>query len=395
MTELSSRGWRFADLEAELHERAIEAVGFDEFGDPAYLEGLRVLLAAYEDEARFNEYGREATRQHILATLEKRLRAEAMWADDPDLRRGEISRPIIILGLVRTGSTALHYLMGANPDLQSLEYWLAANPEPRPDRTDWAPHPNFRAAETEISMMYEADPGLKAIHFMAAELPEECRHLLEQNFSDDGFEVNASVPSYSEWYQDFDMRSSYRRHRDLIRLIGSRDRDRRWLLKYPVHLRNLEALLEVYPDACIVQTHRDPASVLPSYCSLIAGFRAIYEDEFDQRAATLRQMELWAAGAEEAIRVRENHDPAQFFDLHFDDFRSDPVAAVKRIHAYFDQPVSERGERALVKWQVDNQQHKHGRHDYVGRDIGVTDREILTRFAGYMEHFGMTPEAGR
>lgn len=381
----------FLESEQALHDAAIEAVGFDDFGDPSYREGLRILLDAYDREAKFKPLGRKLARDAILDILMKRLRAEKMWQDDPSVLDHAIRRPIVILGLVRTGSTALHYLMGQDPGLQVLEYWLASHPQPRPPRDRWQSHPDFQYSVAELDAMYAADPSLRAIHFMMADGPEECRHLLAQNFTDDAFEVNATVPSFSEWYQGADLTETYLRHQRLIQLIGSTDTERRWLLKYPVHMRNLGTLLDVYPDACIIQTHRDPAKVFLSYCSLMAGFRAIYEDDIDPKAMTERQLELWAAGAESAIECRRQRDPAQFYDLHFKDFVEDPIGSVKRIYAHFGQELSPEGEQRLAAWQRDNPQHKHGRHEY-SDDMGISQKRILDRFAAYMDHFQMKPE---
>jgi len=384
-------GRGFEESEGLLHETAAREVGYDDFGDPFYLEGLRVLLRAYDREAKLNAFGREAALQNIAEQLKKRLRAEKMWKQDPHILEREIRRPIVILGLVRTGSTALQYLMGQDPDMQHLQYWLAANPQQRPPQERWDQNSDYQASVAEIDAMYAADPSLKAIHFMTADGPEECRHLLAQSFTDDSFEVNASIPSFSEWYEAAHLAPSYRRHKKLIQLIGSTDTRKRWLLKYPVHVRQLAALFEVYPDACVVWTHRDPAQVLPSYCSLIAGFRAIHEDGTDPKHMAERQMELWARGMERAIEFRKGRDAGQFFDLYFKDFRVDPIGCVKRIYAHFDQELSAEGERRLLAWQQDNPQYKHGKHGY-SDDIGIGRSKILERFGTYMDYFGMKPE---
>lgn len=391
MPDASSKT-KFVDVEALLHETAARDVGCHDFGDDSYREGLRVLLAAYDNEAKFTPFGRKAAKIQLTETLKKRLRAERAWKENPEVLQAEIRRPIVILGLVRTGSTALHYLMGQDPGIQALPYWLACQPQPRPPRSQWEDHPDFRAAAAEIDFMYQADPSLKTIHFMRADLPEECRHLMAQSFTDDGFEVCATVPSYSHWYEAKHLKDTYVRHRKLIQLIGSTDPERRWLLKYPVHMRHLKAFLEVYPDACIVQTHRDPATVFRSYCNLVASFRSLYESDVDREDITRKQLEIWAAGAEEAIEVRRNCDPAQFYDLFFSDFMSDPVGAVKSIYRHFGQVLSEEGDRKLVEWNEANPQSKHGRHDYQRKETGVSDSEILDRFATYMDHFGMKPE---
>jgi len=384
----------FAESEDQLHEEAAAIVGWDDFGDPTYLQGLRVLLKAYDTEARFNEHGRDIARQIVVDTLVKRLRAEKQWHELPETLEHTISRPIVICGLIRTGSTALHYLMGQDPQLQCLEYWLGSHPQPRPPRSEWEAQPDFQQSKAEIDAMYESDPSLKAIHFMMPDGPEECRQLMLQHFTDDGFEVNNHVPSYSDWYQQADLLPTYKRHRNLVRLIGSNDTERPWLLKYPVHMRFLQDLLEVYPDACIVQTHRDPLAVFPSYVSLISGFRALQESDIDRAVIARRQLELWASGAEEAIDVRRGRNPNQFYDLHFADFMADPIEAVRGIHEHFGRTLSVGGEQVLSDWHENNPQHKHGRHQYSSgaEEVGLSDREILDRFGEYMDYFGMTPE---
>ncbi|MFP6641048.1 MAG: sulfotransferase [Myxococcota bacterium] len=385
----------FSQSEEALHAEAVRLAGSDDFGPPSYLEPLRLLLAAYDEEARFNAYGAEVARQMMLGTLVKRLRSQAQLRGQPAFLDREVSRPLVICGLVRTGSTALHYLMGQDPEVQALPYWLGAQPQSRPPRSDWENHADFDRAGAEIEAMYEADPSLRSIHFMRPDLPEECRQLMIQEFTDDGLEVNNHVPSYSAWYQKADMKPTYERHRDLIRLIGSSEpADKTWLLKYPVHMRFLDTFLAVYPDACIIQTHRDPAAVFSSYVSLIAGFRALVEDPIDRADIARRQLELWASAADRAIEIRKRHDPNQFYDLHFADFMSDPVEAVRRIKTHFGYDLSEPGERALQGWQADNPQHKHGRHVYsrAAEDVGLSEDEIWDRFAHYMDHYGLERE---
>ncbi len=385
----------FAEAEEELHEAAIEAVGFDDFGDPGYLEGLRVLLDAYDEEARFTDDGGRAARLMIVDTLRQRLRAERAWQAHPEVLDHAIERPLVICGLVRTGSTALHALMGQDPDVQPLQYWLARNPQPRPPRSTWRDHPDFRASDAEIQGMYDADPSLKAVHFMRADGPEECRHLLMQQFTDDAFEVNATVPSYSAWYAQADMLPSYERHRDLLKLIGSNDVGTPWLLKYPVHMRYMADFLEVYPDACVIQTHRDPLTVLPGYISLIAGFRAMNEERIDRQAIAEQVLDQWADGCGRMIALRKRRDPARFYDVQFADFMSNPIGTVEAIYAHFGRTLSAAGKAALEAWQSEHPEYRRDRHENStsAEDIGIDRKDILDRFSAYMEQHGMKPEA--
>ena len=375
----------------DLHEEARKATGLDDFGDPSYLEGLTVLAESLDEDDHLSPMGTAIYQGQLLEILSTRLRVEARLKQQQQATANPIDRPIIITGLVRTGSTALHYLIGQDPDLQKLEYWLAAEPQVRPPRDEWESHPDFEAAIKELDFFYGNAPELMAVHEMKADWPEECRHILEQNFTDDRFETSATLPRYNDWYHGNVHHGTYRRHRKVIELIGSSDPDRRWLLKYPVHLRQLSALFEVYPDACIVQTHRDPRTVIASYASFISKVRAVHQTDVDVAFVAREQMESWAHAAEAGMRYRDEHGSDQFFDLQFDEFMADPIGSVKQIYARFDQTLSAEGEASLRAWHERHPQGKHGQHRYEHKDFGVSEAEILDRFAAYMERHDMQP----
>ncbi len=392
MGRLGRRKPGLAASEDAFHHAARAAVGFDDFGGSSYLEGLRVLLDAYDREARLTPFGRVMVDQQLVGVLKNRLVAEKAWRAAPRIIEHEIRRPIFILGLPRTGTTALHHLLGQDPGIQVLEYWLAAAPSPRPPRSEWERDPRFKQAARDLKTMYFLDPSLKAMHLMTPDGPEECRHLMMQSFTDDTFDCNSTIPSYSAWYEAHDMVDSYARHRDLLKLIGSPQPERRWVLKYPVHMRNLRTLFTIYPDACIVQTHRDPTKVIPSLCSLVASWRAIYEDDPDRRAVAAWQLELWARGMEHGMEVRRERGAAQFFDLQFREVLGDPVGAVRRMYAHFGVELTDTAERSMRRWHADNPQGKHGEHRYAAEDFGLGARAITDRYAAYIEHFGVERE---
>ncbi len=382
--------WTFAGIEEEIHEAAILKVELNDFGDPSYLRGLRALLQAYDEDDKLSETGRLAARHDLQSTLIKRLRSQQQLRESSaELDSYEIRRPIFITGLVRTGSTALHYLMGQDPNLQPLSHWLAENPIPRPPRDTWESHPNFKRTEKRLHALYSQDRSREAMHFMDASLPEECGHLIAQNFTDDRYIVSTTLPSYAAWYENNDHPETYERHRDLVRLIGSSARDRRWLLKYPVHLRQLPSLLAVYPDACVVQTHRNPATVLRSYTNMVASYRSIFEDDLDREAIAHELLESWAGAADRGVAARSNPGGGQFIDVEFGDFLADPMGTVRRIYSAFDHDLSTEGECALQAWQEANPQGAHGAHNYRKEQFYLSDGEVHERFASYYRHFGL------
>ena len=375
-----------------LHEAARREVGFDDFGDRSYLEGFRVLLDAYDRESRLTDVGRGMVEAQLLGILKNRLVVQKFWNENPAILRSEIRRPIFVLGLVRTGTTALHHLLSQDPHMQVLEYWLAAAPSPRPPRAQWEADPRYQRAVEELEWMYKTDPSLKAMHLMTADGPDECRHLFLQSFTDDTFDCNSTIPSYTEWYGRQDMLATYRRHRDLLKLIGSTSPERRWLLKYPVHMGNLRALLKIYPDACIVQTHRDPGRVIPSICSLVSGWRGLYEDKVDRHAVAAWLLDIWATRLNRGLEVRRAHDPKQFFDLHLREILADPVAAVQRVYNHFGIQMTPEAEQGFRTWKDENPRGKYGEHRYRAEDFGLSDDMIAERFGPYMEHFQIERE---
>ena len=382
----------FAQAEASLLESACQAAGLDDLGDPSFLVGLRVLLRAYDEEALLSPFGRMMVSQELSGILRNRLTTEQAWKQDPSVLEAPVRRPIFILGLPRTGTTALHHLLGQDPQNQVLEYWLAAAPGPRPPRDEWKRDPRYRRAVSGLRTMYYLDPSLKAIHLMTAEGPDECRHLFLQSIMDHTFDHNATIPSYTKWFKAQDMRPAYARHRDILKLIGSPQPERRWVLKYPAHLRNLRVLFEIYPDACIVQTHRDPARVLPSVCSLVTGWRGLYEDGVDGRAIGRWQLDFLSEMMEDAMQAREGSPPDRFFDLHFGELVSDPVAAIERMYAHFGFECSAGARRRMRTWHDENPQGQHGGHHYTAEQFGLSFAEMAERFRRYMEHFGVPSE---
>jgi hypothetical protein len=390
---------RFTASEPALLEGARRATQLTDFGDEAFRAHLGVLLRAYDEEAHLTPFGRMMVNQELSGILKSRLSVQQAWTQRPSILQAAVRRPIFILGLPRTGTTALHFLLGEDPQNQVLEYWLAAAPGPRPPRREWETDPRYVAAVRGLKMMYYLDPSLKAIHLMTADGPDECRHLFLQSFLDDTFDSNATIPSYTKWYAQQDMHPVYARHRDILKLIQAAPTDgaalpeRRWVLKYPAHMRNLRVLLDTYPDACIVQTHRDPARVLPSICSLVAGWRGLYEGAVDRHAIGRWQLDMWSSMVQTAMAVRQTSPAAQFYDFSFSELTTEPIAAIKRMYTHFGFDFTPDAEQRMRAWHAANPQGKHGGHRYAAADFGLSDGAIGERFAPYMRHFEIATEA--
>lgn len=382
-----TRGRRFAECEEALHEAARASTGLSDFGDRGYREGLRVLLRSWDEDADLSPVGRAASWELARTALAARLRSEAGWKRHPGCLALPIRRPLFVVGLPRTGSTALHRLLACDPGVQGIELWLARSPKPRPPRADWTRDPDFAELDAALRAQYASQPGLRAIHEMDAGVVDECWRLFHQSFASTTFECLARVSAYSRWWERFDMCAAYRRHRDQLRLLGSREPHRRWVCKDASHLFAVDALLEAYPDACIVQTHRDPARVVPSVCSLNRAFRVGTDRAFDAEGHGADQLEFWARGVHRALAVRRASDPKRFFDLDFREIDADPFGSVARIYAHFGFEMGPDAERAMRAHCEANPRGRHGAHAYSAGEFGLDPGRIRERFADYLEAF--------
>ena len=378
----------FAGSDHVLMAEAAASTGLGDFGDTRFVEGFQTLLRAYDDEARLNAFGSMAVRQELSGILCARLSLIEEWKQHAPALTAPVRRPLFVLGLPRTGTSALHDLLAEDPRHQVLEYFMAASPRPRTPGRVAADDPRLVAARLELDGMYSLDPGLRALHDMRADGPEECRHLFRHNFTDDTFDSMAVVPSYTAWFRSQSMAPAYDWHRKALALVQSTAPDLRWVLKYPAHLRNLAELFRVYPDACVVQTHRDPLEVLPSLCTLVFRLRSLYSDHVDPHAVGRWQLDMWAHILEQSMAFRRQHDAGQFHDVFFADFQRNPVASIRSIHSHFGDALDEASADRIRAYRAAHPPGRYGRQVYRLEDFGLTEGMVRERYAGYREAFG-------
>jgi sulfotransferase family protein len=365
----------------DLHASAARITGLADFGADDYRDGLAALLESCARDAGLTELGTKVFRSFLRGALVARLLSEAGWARHPEYAGVGIERPIFVTGLPRTGTTALHRLLAADPAHQGLELWLTEVPQPRPPRQTWQDDPAFCRIQAAYGRHHVAHPEFMGVHYMAADQVEECWQLLRQSMRSVSYECLAHLPGYSAWLAGQDWTDAYRRHRRNLQLIGLPDRGRRWVLKNPSHLFALDALLRVYPDALVIQTHRAPRTAIASVCSLAAQASAGWSSAFAGEVIGHDQLELWARGLERFTAERARHDPAQFFDVGYSEFAADPVRTVEAVYAYFGLALSDPARAAIAALRAHSAPAAVGpAHRYALSDFGLTGEQVDGRF---------------
>jgi hypothetical protein len=367
---------------ADLHASATKITGLSDFGPDDYRDGLDVLLESYARDADLTPLGRRAKRSLLRGALVARLLSEAAWRAHPEHAAVGIERPIFVTGLPRTGTTALHRLLTADPAHQGLEMWLTQAPGPRPPRETWESNPVFQRIAEGFERHHIAHPEFMGVHYMAADQVEECWQLLRQSMRSISYECLAHLPTYSSWLRGQDWTDAYRRHRRNLQLIGLPDAGRRWALKNPSHLFALDALLTVYPDALVVQTHRPARTAIASVCSLAAQASAGWSATFAGEVIGRDQLELWARGLDCFTAARATRDPARFYDVAYDEFVADPLGTVEAIYAYFGLTLGGPAADAMRAVHARSAGSGAPAHRYALSDFGLTAGQVDDRFAG-------------
>ncbi|PKZ64621.1 sulfotransferase family protein [Gordonia terrae] len=366
----------------DLHSSATRATGLDDFGDTDYLEPLGILLESYRSEAGLTELGSKMFRFFLKGALVARLLSEASWKANPGYAEVEVTRPIFVTGLPRTGTTALHRLLAADPAHQGVEMWLAEFPQPRPPRDTWSDNPVYQQIQAGFELHHVENPEFMGLHYMDAGEVEECWQLLRQSVMSISYESLAHVPTYSQWLSRQDWTSAYLRHRKNLQLIGLNDPGKRWVLKNPSHLFALDALMAAYPDALVIQTHRPPSTLIASMCSLAEHATPGWSTTFTGAQVGQDQLELWSRGLREFSAARKRYDPAQFLDIDFTDLRSDPMGTVECVYAALDTPMSEAARAAVTALDEESQTGaRKPQHRYQLADYGLDEATVEAAFA--------------
>ncbi|HXV75064.1 MAG TPA: sulfotransferase [Candidatus Polarisedimenticolaceae bacterium] len=389
-------GLAAAPMRAEsILRRATKRSGLADFGDGDVGEPLAVLVDSLEHEAALTPLGHKSIEFALVETLAKRLRIVDHVARHPAVGRQTIERPVFVVGFPRSGTTLLFNLLAQDPAARPLLGWEASEPlprrPPRPGRRD----PRIRRHRRSLRRLDHIVPELRKVHELTAEGPEECNLLLMRSLVTWFYGLLTRVPSYERWLASrprSTFNAAYRLHRAQLQALQHQRRGERWLLKSPLHLNTLDALVEVYPDACIVQTHRDPAKVHPSSCSLIALTRSIFSDRIDPVAIGREALDEGLRRVDRLLAMRETLSADRVYDVRYAELTDDPPRTLRAIYDHFGLSWPDGMERRVRGWLASSPRHKHGVHRYALEAFGTTAAEIDRLSSGYRERFGVPRE---
>jgi hypothetical protein len=366
---------------------AVEASGLSNLGSDDFREGLRVLLETYDTTAGLSEKGRHMNFKRVVDLLATRLRVERAFELHPEIRDREIRSPLFLTGLPRTGTSALFNLLGMDPASRPLYLWEGFAPDPVEGLAPGEPDPRYLEMKATYERMRENSPDFTKIHYADADAPEECVLILAATFEHVHNGIEVLMEPYQSWFQQRDLRAAYAWYRDVLKMLDWQRPGERWLLKSPAHLWALDVLVELFPDCCIVLTHRNPLEVVGSYCSMMEMLFRL-RDCAPQPELGPTVLEYLARSLERGLEARDR-DPDRFIDIRFDDFAADNMGSIGRIYEQFSLPFSAASEATMRAHARDNPRGKHGAHQYELEKFGLSNAGVKDRLATYIDRFDL------
>lgn len=371
-----------------LLEAAKTKAKYDRFGDDWFLEPLAVLVKAINDEAQLSTPGYQMTERRLTALLVDRLRLRRAQSNNPEILGTQVHVSAEICGLPRTGSTLLHRLLAASPQLTSTWSWECSYPLPFPGE---GPEAEIRKekAQKMKDLFLSLSPDFGDIHTVVWDGPEEDILLLDRSFTTTGFDSFYWIPTYGIWLRSFDQSRAYAELREWLQVLQWQDKTRKdklWVLKSPHHLTAVDTVLDEFPECKIVMTHRSPLSAVPSYASMVQAMISHYSDQVDPiqigRYWNDRFVECLSRFAE--VRLRR---PERFVDVPFKATVSEPLDTAQRVMSALGLTVGAEDQVAFEEYLEVNRQERHGSHHYAAEEFGLTTEQLEKDFAFYTEAY--------
>jgi len=380
--------------EESLLQHARRTTGLDDFGDDLWREPFAVLVKSLEEEAQLTLMGRLMARSDIILWLSTRLKVTDTLRKYPQILDEQIVAPMVIVGLPRSGTSILFELLSQDQEVGVPLMWEALQPCPPPEVATYTTDTRIAQADKLFTQWNRVAPEFASMHEMRGDIPAECGLLMAGTFISDHIAALHQTHSYSAWCVEADFLPVYRYHKTMLQILQWKNPRQRWLLKAPEHQVHLDTLLEVYPDARIVQTHRDPIKCMASTTSLMGTLYSMRSDQpFNaQLFDNIIMGEATAQRLEHVIRQREKGivPDANIADSRYQDLMDDPMSCIAKIYRHFGMALSQEALARMQAYLAAKPQGKFGQHSYAVDTARARDRPM---FAHYQQLYDVPSES--
>jgi len=371
---------------------AQRSTGLQDFGTPAPDTPLSILVNSLEEEAQLHPLGRLLMRIHLRDLLQTRLQLTDTWRENSDaLDSSPLKRPVFIVGMPRSGSTFLHELLGEDPANRAPRVWEVMFPIRVEDAGKRERQRRVRRTEMCLWWFRKLARQADSVYPMRAWTPHECVAIHSYTFLSEEFVSTCRIPTYEKFLRSADRTGAYRWQKRFLQALQCGSEPRQWVLKSPDHVHSLEGLFAVFPDAVIIQTHRNPFEVLRSSTELTRVLQGLYAWAGDRDEVAAREIRALAEGTERFIQFRDEHPElaGRFIDLKYTDLINDPMAAVAQIYRQMDTPMSEEASNRMRCLASQRSRYNGARQRFTYKGSESTSAKEARRLEQYCARFGV------
>ena len=373
---------------------AEETTGLSDFGGDDWREALEVLTEALVAEAALTEFGEVVAQADLVGSLTRRLQIVEHRRTHPELADAPIERPIFIVGQVRTGTTILFELLAQDPDARAPLTWEVDAPCPPPEAATHDTDPRIEDSRQIQEMMTSIIPDLKSMHPIGPLLAQECVRITAMDLRSFIFPTIYHVPTYARWLLGTDMTSAYAWHRGFLQHLQSRIPVNRWVLKSPGHIWALDAMMAQYPDALVIQTHRDPLRIIASVSSLACTLRTFASEGMPLGPVAAEWAEYVIDGIDRSVDARESGivPAVQVVDVQYRSFAADPITTIAAAYDQLGLAFTAEAESNMRSFLAAQPAREHGGHHYTFAQTGLDEKALRERTARYQDYFDVPNE---
>ncbi len=380
-----------ASIQTEV-ERLLDAArketGLDDFGDGFagihFYEGLAWLLKSTR-EVPFSAVGLMGFGSTIHRQLVNRLRFHRDLKEHPEILAEDVSDPILILGMPRTGTTKLSRMLSVDPQFQSQAFWRLLNPAPFPDSRPDQLDPRIEAARQMITAIKATDPDAFAAHSFAAEDADEDNHLFLMTYAQVICWLQSPAPEYFEYLRELPRAPPYNYVKAILQYLQWQDggrRGRRWVGKNPVTMGSIDAFLEAHPRSTFVYCHRDFNEIIVSLCRLFETLYAPVHTQVDLRKIGRDVLMFWPTELSRFDASRKRLGSSlKLIEIPFQQIVDDSIGAIQNVYEFAGITLSDEGRRSMLEWEARNSEvKKYEKQTYNLERYGLTQRKIERAF---------------
>jgi len=364
--------------------------GLKDFGDEWFFVNLDALLPSLRDEARLSPAGVAYAWETFVTSLVNRLRFIDTVKRHPEIDEEQVDVAAIVCGLPRTGSTMLHRMLASAPAMTGVRWYETKNYAPFPGEERGRPEPRRAAARLLLDEMLAGIPDLMSIHPMDLDQPDEELMILGHHFSSTMIEGTFFVPGFAHWLMRQDHTQSYRDLERVLKLLQRNEpsrRGRKWVLKTPGHLMGIGSAIEVFPDAKLIMTHRDPLKIVPSWASMEYSLYRMVSDSITPEEVGTFWLDRLAELLNNFVTVRAAVHGRNFVDVRYTEQLADPVATGRRVLEACGITVTQEIEDGMAEWIEANRREDRAPHNYTLEEFGLDKAVIEEKFATYRQNF--------